>query len=255
MSMEPRNIGEENFGTLQGCLVDGDPEQRAREIRVRRRSLTISILLQAAVLVAVVLIPLFARTERIALANVTPVPPYSRYRDSAAKPANPHDPGRKNTRDIYIFNHIPTSISTRGTTTDDEPTEPNFEGEIPGASDVRGEIPVGDSRPRKPVETVVEATKQRVVHITSIDPAMLKRRVEPVYPPLMIHTRREGKVIIHAFIGADGTMQSLEVVGGDAFFYASALEAVRQWVYKPTILNGQPVQVDTTITVIYSLQH
>ena len=255
MSMEPRNIGEENFGTLQGCLVDGDPEQRARETRVRRRSLTISILLQAAVLIAVVLIPLFARTERIALANVTPVPPYSRYREAATAQRPQGNPVRRTSYNFSDPRPISQILSTPSRETAEIGDGPIIDGAVYGGPDQTGLIPLADSRPVRPDKPLHEEKMPRVVRITTIDPAMLQRRVEPVYPPLMVHTRREGKVIIHAFIGVDGRMQSLEVVGGDTFFYASALEAVRQWIYKPTILNGQPVQVDTTITVIYSLQH
>ena len=76
-----------------------------------------------------------------------------------------------------------------------------------------------------------------------------------MYPTLAIQIHREGRVEIHAIIGTDGTMQMVQVVGGDPLFYASALEAVQRWEYKPTYLNGQPVQVDTTITVIYTMQH
>lgn len=84
---------------------------------------------------------------------------------------------------------------------------------------------------------------------------MLVRRVEPMYPVLARQTRREGRVELHAIIGTDGTIQSLQVLSGDVMFIQSAKDAVLQWHYKPTILNGQPVQVDTTITVVYTLAH
>ena len=82
---------------------------------------------------------------------------------------------------------------------------------------------------------------------------MLIRRVEPVYPRLAIQTRREGVVQLHAIVGIDGTIQSLQVLSGDPFLVQSAKEAVLQWRYKPTYLNGQAVEVDTTITVTYTL--
>jgi len=84
---------------------------------------------------------------------------------------------------------------------------------------------------------------------------MLIRRVEPVYPPWAIQIHREGRVELRAIIATDGTIRSLEIVSGDPIFYQSALEAVRQWCYKPTILNGQPVEIDTHITVIYTVSH
>jgi protein TonB len=61
-------------------------------------------------------------------------------------------------------------------------------------------------------------------------------------------------VELHAIIATDGTIQSLEVLSGDPLFYRSALAAVREWRYRPTILDGQAVEIDTHITVIYKLQ-
>ena len=84
---------------------------------------------------------------------------------------------------------------------------------------------------------------------------MLIHRVEPIYPVLAIQTRREGHVELRAMIGTDGNIQSLQVVAGDPMFKSSAIQAVQQWHYKPTYLNGQAVEVDTYITVVYTLQH
>ena len=84
---------------------------------------------------------------------------------------------------------------------------------------------------------------------------MLIHRVEPIYPPLARQIHREGRVELRATIGTDGTIQSLQVVSGDPMFLNSAIEAVRQWRYRPTILNGQPVEIDTYITVVYTMQH
>lgn len=83
---------------------------------------------------------------------------------------------------------------------------------------------------------------------------MLTHRVEPAYPPLAHQTGRSGRVELRAIIDTDGSIQSLEVVSGDPLFFQSALEAVRQWQYRPTILNGEKARVDTFITVIYTTQ-
>ena len=83
---------------------------------------------------------------------------------------------------------------------------------------------------------------------------MLVHRVEPVYPTLPKQLGRSGRVELRAVIAADGTIQSLQVVSGDPLFYQSALDAVRQWRYQPTVLNGQRVEIDTFITVIYNMQ-
>jgi protein TonB len=84
---------------------------------------------------------------------------------------------------------------------------------------------------------------------------MLVHRVEPEYPRLAIQIHKEGRVELRAIIGTDGTIQSLQIVNGDPLFERSALDAVQQWRYRPTILNGQAVEVDTYITVIYTMQH
>ncbi|WP_158615382.1 M56 family metallopeptidase [Acidipila sp. EB88] len=78
-------------------------------------------------------------------------------------------------------------------------------------------------------------------------------RVDPVYPPEAKKAKIQGTIVLQAVIGKDGTMQNLKVVSGPAELQRSAMDAVRQWTYKPYLLNGDPVEVDTTIHVTYSL--
>jgi len=106
-----------------------------------------------------------------------------------------------------------------------------------------------------PGNTEHRPTRPQIVRVTTVDPAMLIRRVEPVYPALAKQTRREGRVELRAIIGTDGTIQYLQIVASDPLFDISARDAVQQWRYRPTILNGQPVEIDTYITVVYTLQH
>jgi TonB family protein len=253
MSRDSRPISDENIGSLQGCLVEGDPEQRARERRVRRRALVISIVIQSVVLAALVLIPLFGKPVRIG-ATIVPLPPYYSHSEGRRVPAQQHPRPPQN---ICGF-CAPTAIPPRVPTLDPDPPDSSTE-EVPFTGDrptILGAIPAPDSRdPTKPVpppESRVEAL--HIVHVTHIDPAMLTRRVEPVYPTLARQIGRGGRVDLRAIIAIDGSIQSLEVVGGDPMFYQSALEAVRQWHYAPTVLNGQRVEVDTYITVIYNVQ-
>ena len=84
--------------------------------------------------------------------------------------------------------------------------------------------------------------------------AQLVSRIEPRYPPLALQMRQTGTVVLHAIISRDGHINALEVVSGSPFFVKAALDAVRQWRYRPTMLNGEPVEVETTITVVFRLQ-
>src|SRR5580700_4740196 len=87
----------------------------------------------------------------------------------------------------------------------------------------------------------------------NVQAARIINRVQPVYPPLARQTRISGTVRLHAIISKDGTIQQLEVISGHPLLQQAALDAVRQWRYQPTLLNGDPVEVDTTIDVIFSL--
>jgi protein TonB len=87
----------------------------------------------------------------------------------------------------------------------------------------------------------------------SVQAALLINRVQPVYPPLARQTRIAGTVRLHAIISKQGSVESLEVLSGHPLLVRAAMDAVQQWKYKPTLLNGEPVEVDTTIDVIFSL--
>ncbi len=83
--------------------------------------------------------------------------------------------------------------------------------------------------------------------------AKITTKVSPIYPPLARQTRISGTVRLHVIISKEGSVLQLEVLSGHPLLVPSALDAVRQWKYQPTLLNGQAVEVDTTIDVIYAL--
>ena len=97
------------------------------------------------------------------------------------------------------------------------------------------------------------ATPRRVTVGGNVQAARLVNRVQPLYPPLARQTRISGTVKLHAIIGKNGAVEQLQVVSGHPLLVQSALDAVRQWRYQPTLLNGDPVEVDTEIDVIFSL--
>jgi len=78
-------------------------------------------------------------------------------------------------------------------------------------------------------------------------------KVAPKYPEEAKKARIQGKVLLNAVIGKDGSVENLEVVSGPKELQQSSLDAVRQWTYKPYLVNGDPVEIKTTISVIYQL--
>jgi periplasmic protein TonB len=82
----------------------------------------------------------------------------------------------------------------------------------------------------------------------------LIHRVEPVYPPIAKLTGVQGIVLIKALISTDGRIEQAQVVSGSLLLSPAALEAIKQWKYRPYFLNGGPIEVETEITVSFVLQ-
>jgi periplasmic protein TonB len=97
------------------------------------------------------------------------------------------------------------------------------------------------------------ATPQRVRVSQGVSEGLLVHQVKPTYPPLARQARIQGSVVLQAVIGKDGSIQNLRLVSGHPMLTSSAMEAVKQWKYKPYFLNGEPVEVDTQITVNFTL--
>jgi periplasmic protein TonB len=94
---------------------------------------------------------------------------------------------------------------------------------------------------------------QRIRVSSGVTQGMVIRRVEPVYPAIAKTARVQGTVILQAVIGKDGAIQNLHVVSGHPLLQGAAMDAVKQWRYKPYILNGEPVVVDTQVEVHFTL--
>ncbi len=108
--------------------------------------------------------------------------------------------------------------------------------------------------PPPPVkEAPKAAAPQRIRVGGNVQQAKLVRQPRPMYPPLARQARIQGQVRLTAVISRDGTIQELQVVAGHPLLVPAALEAVKQWVYQPTLLNGEPVEVITQIDVNFTL--
>jgi len=104
--------------------------------------------------------------------------------------------------------------------------------------------------------TVVDQTVSLPARIRlggTVQAAQLTRKVPPIYPEIARQERLSGTVRLHALIGLDGSVRALRVVSGRCSLARASVDAVRQWRYRPTTINGSPVEVDTTIDVIFAL--
>ena len=106
------------------------------------------------------------------------------------------------------------------------------------------DIPAPAASPAPPTRIRVGGNVQRakIVHF-----------VQPEYPADAKKNGIQGTVLLHAIVGKDGTMAQLEVISGPPELKRAAMDAVRQWRYQPTTLKGNPVEVDTTIAVVFTL--
>jgi periplasmic protein TonB len=113
------------------------------------------------------------------------------------------------------------------------------------------EAPLAPQSVARPVETAAPITRLTVGG--RVQEALILHRVIPVYPPLAQKARISGTVRFTAIIAKDGTIQNLAVISGHPLLVKAATEAVRQWRYRPTLLNGDPVEVMAPIDVIFIL--
>jgi periplasmic protein TonB len=125
-------------------------------------------------------------------------------------------------------------------------------GDVPGGISVPGSGEVMDvlGRPGAPMPKLAI---QKVRVSSGVAQGLLIRQVNPQYPSPARLARIEGKVVLQALIGKDGTIQNLRVISGHPMLTGAAMDAVKQWLYKPYYLNGEPVEVETMINVNFNL--
>jgi protein TonB len=119
-----------------------------------------------------------------------------------------------------------------------------------------GMVPVTTIQPPAPTAVAKSPPAAPPVQVRvgfGVQSAKLIFGPRPAYPPLARTTRTQGTVRIHAVIGRDGAIKNLQVISGPPLLVAVAMEAVQQWRYKPTLLNGEPVEVITVIDVNFTL--
>jgi protein TonB len=123
-------------------------------------------------------------------------------------------------------------------------------GGVPGGS--MGGV-IGSVLSSTPVAVPHIATPQRVRVSAGVTNGLLVHRVSPNYPPLARQARIQGTVLLQAQISKDGNIENLQLISGHPMLAPAAIEAVKQWKYKPYLLNGEPVEVETQVQVNFTL--
>jgi periplasmic protein TonB len=222
----------------------------------RGRTTTFSFILEAVIIGVMVLIPLIFTEAlphaQLMMSLVAPPPP----------PPPPPPPAAVRVVKVVqtdIVNgqlRTPTKIPKKVEIIKEEEAPPPSMGVVGG---VPGGVPggqmngvIGGIISNAPM-AVPKVAVQRVRVSQGVTQGMVLHKVQPTYPPLARTARVQGSVILAAVIGKDGAIQNLHVLSGHPLLQQAALEAVKQWKYRPYILNGEPVEVDTQVTVNFTL--
>jgi periplasmic protein TonB len=228
------------------------------ELARRGWSTLTSFTLQVLIATVLLILPIFRTTGLPALRQIsTPIslgepapegPAVRPHRGSVMAPAHPA---------VIVFrepSQTPSIVPAVGDET--APAMPSTGAYIPGSGgsgDRRGisGLFTEGTRPMLPPAPPKPAPSH--FRISHIDEGNLIRKVQPLYPPLARSARIQGVVVLQAMISKEGTIENLHVLSGHPMLTAAAIDAVRQWRYRPYILNGAPVEVETQITVNFSL--
>jgi periplasmic protein TonB len=245
-------------GNLSQCMVEGDLESLARARRLRQRSLAASIALQAVGVTAMLIWPLIAAPGALPPPYIlTPLPP---YHGGGAQTLHRHVRTTERQFQQVLTSRLVFRPESRRaheaageTAPGAGPPEPNDLGLgtdsgpgglfIPGGSENGIRVPA----PREP------AAARPIHESEGVMAGALIHRVDPVYPAIARTIHLSGTVRLRAIIATDGSVQSLEVLSGSPILARAAVAAVRQWQYRPTRLDGMPVEVETLITVNFVL--
>jgi periplasmic protein TonB len=235
--------------------------ESGNKLKTKRLSTTIlSFTLQVFLICILILIPLIYTDalpkQQLMTFLVAPPPP----------PPPPPPPAAAPVKVVKIASEMvngqlrtPTKIPQKIQMIKEEEQPPDLgAGGVPGG--VPGGIPggsaggvIGGILSSQPVAVPKVAAPQRVRVSQGVSNGLLIKKVQPAYPPLARQARIQGTVVLHAEISKEGTIQNLQLISGHAMLAPAAIEAVKQWRYKPYLLNGEPVAVETEVIVNFSL--
>jgi periplasmic protein TonB len=229
------------------------------KLKTKRLSTTIlSFLLQVGLICVLILIPLI-------YTDALPKQQLMTFLVAPPPPPPPPPPAAAPIKVVKVQSELvngqlrtPTKIPQKVQMIKEEEAPPDMGAGVPGG--VPGGIPggsaggvIGGIISSQPVAVPKVATPQRVRVSQGVSNGLLIKRVQPNYPPLAKQARIQGQVVLHAEISKEGTIQNLQLISGHAMLAPAAIEAVKQWRYKPYLLNGEPVAVETEVIVNFSL--
>jgi protein TonB len=245
---------------LSRCLVEGDAATKSRDRRRRGEALGISVAIESAMLVLLIVVPLMTSAARPQLSRLLPPLPivmgdwntHTTPQRSLPRPAH-HE------LNLLVTSLHPPAASAVTNSRHDPVSDGEGSSMIPDDGFIPGTLQMSVlSTSHLPVEPpsvdTNKTSEKRIVKVSgTVQQAQLISRIDPRYPPLAVQTRKQGTVLLHAIISADGRITALEVVSGPPLLVQAAIDAVRQWRYRPTYLSGEPVEVETSITVIFRM--
>lgn len=187
-------------------------------------------------------IPVSARVPTYTPVKPVKLEPVERVRTERTSAAGPAHPGPR-TMAVFTFNNHQSTIFRDLPVDPTDPKDPRPPGDGNGTDKKLSELlPDGSD-----TSNVKFGGPKRIT--SQLSEGQLVNRVEPVYPHIAAISGIQGQVKLHAIIGRDGRVQSLNVISGHPLLAHAALEAVEQWRYRPYVLNGESVEVETLITV------
>src|SRR6202171_772299 len=233
--------------------------ESGNKLKTKRLGTTIlSFLLQVGLICILILIPLIY-TDALPKGNLMT------FLVAPPPPPPPPPPPAASIKVVKIQSEVingqlrtPTKIPNKVQMIKEEEAPPDMGAGVPGG--VPGGIPGGSTggvmggilgSANAAIPKV--ATPQRVRVSTGVATGLLIKKVTPNYPQLAKQARIQGTVVLQAEISKDGTIQNLQLISGHPMLAPAAIEAVRQWRYKPYLLNGEPVAVETQVVVNFSL--
>lgn len=230
-------------------------DERSRRGYTTLFSFGIEALAVAALLMAPLLrltaVPLIQQQATpISLGNSDPEHPAVAPRSAHSAPANISPVEIFLRQPSHIPNHVDKSADAAPTApiAESGPYIPGIRG-TPGPGGVFEAAGLGTA----PVVPATPVHVERAIRLSHMAEGDLVHKVLPKYPPLARSARIQGTVVLQAMIGKSGTIENLRLLAGHPMLAPAAIDAVRQWRYRPYILNDEPVEVETQITVNFSL--